>query len=115
MSMLTIFILSTWISSSGGEWLPAKELLIESEPELKALITDKALKSNVVLPDWSSYKFYFSGESDTNGRFVYITATCRDPQGNRIRRVDDGAPCFFTIKYNPVTKKYFSLAFNTGG
>jgi hypothetical protein len=106
---------SSWISVAGGAWTPPDDAVEDASGRLRQFVAQQAAARHRQLPKWSSYTFQYQGQQADGKQFILINAFCVKPEPNvrtQMYFVDDGGPCFFNVKYNPVTKQFFELQIN---
>ena len=102
-----------------GAWTPTPDHIAALQTRLPAYLAQNQNKFNSNKPPigerTSQYKFQYWGETDRAGqRVVAINALCSPLDGWTTRRilVMDGGDCFFNLKYDPASGKFFDLIVN---
>jgi len=111
---LTVAI-GSWVFIPGGGWSITPIELSEIQNGLESYVKEQASIQHRHLPEWSNYTFQYQGQINDNKKLVFINAFCISPPGYIQRQfviVLDGGTCFFQVKYDPTTKKYYDLMFN---
>jgi hypothetical protein len=107
-----------WVQVKGGSWDPTPAALTEIETALKPALA-LAARNRGRLPDWREYLFQYQGRKTLLGRqFVYVNAFCSHENGDLAEdwvTVLDGGACYFSAKYDPITKRIYDLAVNGVG
>ena len=119
-SMKTVLAAATiavgsWISVPGGSWVPDVGTMDQIRGSLRPCVLERAARDHRELPAWSSYTFQYQGQFEGTAKVVFINAFCGDPPSyaaEHFVRVFDGGTCFFNLKYDPVQRRFFGLAFN---
>ncbi len=107
---------SKWIRVEGGSWQPSGKLIskikrnLESHMKAQEKILGRSLKK------WTTYHFQYQGQEEKGRKFVYINAFCDYDRGKNLSKafvfVLDGGGCFFQLKYDPVSDKFFETFIN---
>lgn len=116
--MLLATAIGSWIPISGGTWQPGPQDVSAAQTGLQRYVAKTAKIQQIEPQPWSSYTFQYQGTTIDNRRMVFINAFCIEPPDystDRLVVVLDGGPCFFSLLYDPKTKTYSKLLFNSRG
>jgi hypothetical protein len=104
-----------WVQVKGGSWDPKPVSLAELETALKPALA-LATRNRGRVPGWREYTFQYQGRKTLLGRqFVYVNAFCSNENRDLAQdwvTVLDGGACYFSAKYDPVTKRIYDLDVN---
>ena len=107
---------SNWFQVDGGSWVVDEATAAAIDKDIQSSVRDLAGKGFKLFAAWDRYTFQYQGRGDGSGRFVYVNAFCSTPSDKnlttRFVEVFDGGACFFQVKYDPTTHKFFDLSVN---
>ena len=118
MNIITSLILATasWIALQDGEWTPSQKIVVHIQSDLESFVTQETAAQKKPLPTkFSEYTFQYQGREINGHKFVQINAFCQKPEADLTKAliiVADGGPCYFHVKYDPDTGKFYELSFN---
>ncbi len=104
---------ATWFQVRGGAWTPSPEVAAQIQAELKPAVAELAGDKFKRFQPWQSYKFQFQGQQINSDRFVFISALCTIDDSRDLTDdfvvVLDGGSCFFEVKYDPKSQRFYDL------
>jgi hypothetical protein len=108
----------TWIRVEGGSWQPSDQIISKVKMNLEPYMRSQGRSFGRSLKKWSVYRFQYQGQQENGQKFLYINAFCGldYTHGLNLSRdfvlVHDGGSCFFRLKYNPDTDKFYDAFIN---
>ena len=119
------------ITASNCFWIPSKSQLdlIDSIINIATNDTSKVTNKRFIIRDFKKYyRQYVCYKDKNNDSIIYVNAFCQIPTNhfdsagiNKIKKfdwknnfilMDDGGSCYWQIKINFTTKKYFDFMIN---
>ena len=102
-----------WIEVEGGAWTPDTRTMAGIKAGIEAFARVQAQANGRELKAWTDYTFQYQGRQSGDGKSVFINAFCTDG-GNRDLDKDmvvvmDGGSCFFNLKYDPNTERFYDI------
>jgi len=106
-----------WIKVTGGKWDLSPKMLSEIKTRIESHVKKHAKAQGRELKSWQSYTFQYQGQMGKNKRYIFINALCdkemkKKDLSKEIIRVLDGGSCFFSLKYDPISKELFDIIIN---
>jgi hypothetical protein len=104
---------SNWFEVRGGAWSPRPDVSLRIRAELQPAIAKLAGSQFERFRPWQEYKFQFQGQESDSGKFVAISALCTVDESQDLTKqfllVLDGGTCFFEVKYDPKSHRFYDL------
>jgi len=104
---------TSWHEVRGGAWRPSSSDVLRLQDEIEPAIAKLAGSKFGRFRPWQEYQFQFQGQQSDSGPFVSISALCsvNDSQDltERFVVVLDGGTCFFEVKYDPKSQRFYDL------
>ena len=105
-----------WVQVKEGAWQIDSATLSAVRASFATQVLALAKQSGKHLLPLRSYWLQTQGQLDGGVRVVLVNALCDVPSGADLRAdlvtVDDGGNCYFTVKYDPSTHRFFELIVN---
>jgi len=102
-----------WFQVRGGDWNPDPEVTSRLQTELEPAVAKLAGDKFERFRPWHEYKFQFQGQRKDSEQFVYISALCSIDDSRDLTEhfvvVLDGGTCFFEVKYDPESQRFYDL------
>ena len=102
-----------WFKVRGGAWDPDPEVISRLQAELEPAISKLAGDKFKRFRPWHEYKFQFQGQRNDSGQYILIGALCSAMDSRDLTEgfvvVLDGGTCFFEVKYDPKSQRFYDL------
>jgi hypothetical protein len=109
---------SSWTRVDGGTWRPSDLILSKIQMNLEPYMKSQEKVFGRSLNKWNTYRFQYQGQEEKGRKFIYINAFCslHNLKDRNLSKdfviVLDGGGCFFQLKYDPLTDKFFDVFIN---
>ena len=107
---------SNWFEVRGGAWNPSPETASLLQAAFPSEIERLAGKRVKEFQPWPEYRFQFQGQESGSEHFIFISALCSVDDGRDLTEhfivVLDGGPCYFQVKYDSSTHRFYDLVIN---
>src|SRR6267142_647803 len=105
-----------WFEVKGGVWVVDDAAVTVMNQEIQSAVRTLAGRSFERFSPWTRYTFQYQGQGSEGARYVLVNAFCssaadRDLTASFVEMFDGGA-CYFKLKFDPKTHKFFDLAVN---
>jgi len=104
---------SAWFEVRGGDWHPSPEVTLRLQTELEPAIAKLAGNKFERFRPWHEYKFQFQGRRKDSQQYVFISALCNAYEMRDLTEkfvvVFDGGSCFYEVKYDPKSQRFYDL------
>ena len=104
---------SNWFEVRGGAWSPSPDVTLHLQAEIESAVAGLAGSRFERFRPWQEYKFQFQGQENDSGRFVSISALCSVDESQDLTKrflpVLDGGTCFFEVRYDPESRRFYDL------
>ena len=111
-----MLVAASWFALQDGEWAPSQKIVAHIQSDLESFVTHESSVRKKQLPaKFSEYTFQYQGRMSNGHKFVQINAFCQKPDADLTKElfiVADGGPCYFHVKYDPDTGRFYDLSFN---
>ena len=108
-----------WIRVAGGAWDPDEAVVKNLMSDIRSYVTSEAARRDAKLAAWDTYRFQYQGKISGKKRVVFVNGFCHVFGSERLDKefilMLDGGPCYFSLEYDPSTRKFSSLRFNGFG
>jgi hypothetical protein len=108
----------SWTKVEGGTWHPSDQILSKIKMHLEPYMKTQEKVFGRSLKKWNAYRFQYQGQEEKGRKFVYINAFCdlHNPKDRNLNKdivlVKDGGSCFFQLKYDPISNKFYEAYVN---
>ena len=104
-----------WVPVQGG-WQPEPQVVSELKAKLQPYVESKAQAQGRKMRTWSEYTFQYQGQEEKGRKYVLVNALCHKDQRWNLEKqvvvIFDGGSCFFHLKFDPQTRRYYDLIIN---
>jgi hypothetical protein len=108
-----------WFEVRGGDWQTSPEIASELRTKFEPAIAELAGEKYKHFRPWGEYKFQFQGRHSHSRRYIFISALCSAYDMRDLTKefvvVLDGGACFFEVKYDPQSQRFYDLTVHGEG
>jgi len=105
-----------WFEIKGGTWAADAATVTVMSRDIESAVRSLAGQGFERFAPWAQYKFQYQGRGSNDGRFVLVNAFCNSLGINDVAtsfiEVKGGGACYFKVRYDSRTHRFFDLAVN---
>jgi hypothetical protein len=110
------FALPGWFEVKGGSWVVDDSAVTAMSQDIQSAVRTLAGGGFKLFSPWARYTFQYQGQGSEGAPYVLVNAFCSSHSGTDLTasfvEVFDGGACYFKVKYDPRTHKFFDLSVN---